>query len=224
VTPCPQQSSRQLLGGDVGLLIATSRSGERARPPPVTRVLPSPRLRAAIGHPAMAGAIRVAFGRLEPAIGEIPAGRVAERPSAGGFANVFEPHPPHLANLGFAKRPRRSPRRFMTGVGGGVLLASAGLGVRNSRQSRPVWMSGRPAGRGAAPGPVEFDAQSTRFANHGVAGRGAERPSDETRASSFKSQPYEILDRLGCPQHFRVPMAQGPPLRQQDGLNRLFSC
>jgi hypothetical protein len=57
----------------------------------------------------MAGAIGLALDRLEPAIGELPAFRIAERPPAGKFANLLEPHPPHFSDFGFAKRPNRLP-------------------------------------------------------------------------------------------------------------------
>src|SRR5271166_3447190 len=178
------------------------------------RALSRPRLWPAIGDPAMAGAIRVAFGRLEPAIGEIRAPRIAEGPSAGESANFLEPHPPHLPNLGFGKGPCRLP--LLPGldpgiakeVRGEVLLAGNGLGVGNSRQWRTIRASGRPAGHGGAPIAVEFEPDSICLADYGVAGRGAERRSDETRASSFQSQPYEILDRLGCPPHLPAPLAK----------------
>ena len=70
-------------------------------------------VRRPIGHPAMAGAIGLAFDRRKPAIGEISASRIAERPPAGGFANVLEPQPSHLSDLGFAEgsKPPPSPPR-----------------------------------------------------------------------------------------------------------------
>ena len=55
----------------------------------------------------MAGAIGLAPGRRKPAIGELPGARIAERPPAGEFAHVLEPHAPHLSDLGFAKGPPR---------------------------------------------------------------------------------------------------------------------
>jgi hypothetical protein len=173
--------------------------------------LVSPPLWRAIGHPAMGGAIGVALGRFEPAIGEIPAPRIAEWPSAGESANVLEPHAPHLPNLGFGKNPCRLPLRFIRRGDGGVPLAGNGRGVGNSRQWRPIRASRRPAGRIGAPAAVELDPDSVRLADHGVAGRGVERRSDDARASSFESQPFEILDRLGCPQHLHAPWL---PLRR----------
>ena len=107
---------------------------------------------------------------------------------------------------------------------GEVLLAGNGLGVGESRQQRPIRASGRPGGHGGAPIAVEFDPDSVRLADHGVAGRGAERRSDEACASSFQSQPYEILDRLGCPPHLPAPMAESCGASSREtGLVRLFS-
>src|SRR5260370_41915837 len=97
-----------------------------------------PYLWRAIGHPAMAGAIGVALRRLEPAIDEIPAPRIAQWPSAGEFANFLEPHPSHLPNLGFGKRPCPPPLRFKREGGGGILLAADGLGVGSNRQVPPI--------------------------------------------------------------------------------------
>jgi hypothetical protein len=64
-----------------------------------------------IGHPAMAGAVGAAVRGFEPAVSEIPAHRIAERPSADELVNFLEPHPAHLPNLGFGKGPRRLPLR-----------------------------------------------------------------------------------------------------------------
>ena len=90
----------------------------------------------------MARAIGVALDGREPAIGEFPASRIAERPPAGRFANVLEPHPSHLSNLGFAKSPRRLsviPRRDFANPSKGArwaLLAGAGLSMPNARPLR----------------------------------------------------------------------------------------
>ena len=64
------------------------------------------RLRRPISHLAMAGAIGLASDRREPAIGELSAPRIAERPPAGGFTNVLEPQPSHLADLGLRQSPK----------------------------------------------------------------------------------------------------------------------
>ena len=101
-----------------------------------------PRLWRPIGHPAMAGAIGLALRRREPAIGEIPASRIAERPPAGGFANLLEPHPPHLPDLGFAKGPRRpslpgSTWRSRAGATRRAWLVGAGRSGSDRRPLRP---------------------------------------------------------------------------------------
>src|SRR5208337_1409939 len=104
---------------------------ERAGPSPLRRSLSRSGLRRLIGHPAMAGAIGAALGRREPAIGEIPAPRIAERPSAGEFADFLEPHPSHIPDLGFGRSPCRFPLRVTREGGGGALRAGSGLGVGN---------------------------------------------------------------------------------------------
>ena len=50
-------------------------------------------------------AIGLAVRRVEPAISKVSASRIAERPAAGGSANVLEAQPPHLADFGVAKAP-----------------------------------------------------------------------------------------------------------------------
>src|SRR5271167_4213926 len=85
------------------------RNASSARPPQTLAPPVSwPRLRRLIGHPAMAGAIGAAWRRLEAAIGEILAQRIAERPSAVDVADVREPDPLHLADL----RPGENPSRL----------------------------------------------------------------------------------------------------------------
>jgi predicted TPR repeat methyltransferase len=64
-------------------------TGDCSQPLPLARALP--RLRRAIRHPAMAGAIGLALGRRKTAIGELPASWIAKRPATGEFANVLEP-------------------------------------------------------------------------------------------------------------------------------------
>src|ERR1700722_10625988 len=98
--PTSRRRGRATIGAPSG---QPPRTGERAGPTPLMRALPRPRLWPTIGHSAMPGAIRAAFGRLEPAIGEIHAPRIAEGPSAGESANVLEPHPQHLTNLRLGK-------------------------------------------------------------------------------------------------------------------------
>jgi hypothetical protein len=75
----------------------------------VTLPVPHPRIRRLVGHPAMPGAIGAALRRLNAAIGEFLACRVANRPSAGTFADLLEPDLQHLADLGFGKKPCRLP-------------------------------------------------------------------------------------------------------------------
>src|SRR5271167_2266417 len=75
----------------------------------VTLAVPDPRIRRLIGHPAMSGAIGAALRRLNAAIDEILARWIAERPSAGAFADVLEPHPQHFSDLGLGKEPCRLP-------------------------------------------------------------------------------------------------------------------
>ena len=120
------------------------------------RALPRPRLWRAIGHPAMAGAIGVALGRREPAIGEIPAPRIAEWPSAGEFANFLEPHPSHLSNLGFGKGPCRLPLRFTRrGRRAEFCLLGTGLGWETAHGARYA-PTGVPPGAEARPSPLSL--------------------------------------------------------------------
>ena len=55
----------------------------------------------------MTGAIGAALRRLNAAIGEFLACRVANRPSAIAFADLFEPDLQHLPDLGLGERPCR---------------------------------------------------------------------------------------------------------------------
>ena len=166
----------------------------------------------------MAGAIGAPLGRLEPAIGEIPAPRIAERPSAGEFANVLEPHPSHLPDLGFGESPSR-PFSPVQERRAGTEFCSPST-VRGAEE--PQWRADtlRPASRRAqsAPVAVEPDPDPVRLADHGVAGRRAERRGDDARASSFERQPFENLDRLVCPQHVRPPWLPPRHLQPQDGM------
>jgi hypothetical protein len=157
----------------------------------------------------MAGAIGLAFGRREPAISEISASRIAERPPAGGFANVLETQPQHLSDLGFAIAPRRPPPLpgRETASGGGVGALVIGVVPR-------VMSSGRPLGatrarrrrlrRGGAPSAAtELDPDPARLADDRVSGSHAKRHSDVACALAFMSKPLEVFDGLGGPQHLR---------------------
>jgi predicted TPR repeat methyltransferase len=93
-------STRREANADApGLICVFQRSSQRSGRPPRTRERPQPlplaralpRLGRSIGHPAVAGAIGLALGRREAAIGELPASWIAQRPATGEFANVFEP-------------------------------------------------------------------------------------------------------------------------------------
>lgn len=149
----------------------------------------------------MTGAIGAPFRRREPAIGVIPAPRIAERPTAGKFANILEPHPPHLSDLGVGERPCRPPFRFKRPVWG-TFPGRRGRGETNSLRRRPMRGRARPAGRGSAPA-VELDSDPVRLADHGVAGLSAQRRGDDARAHSLQCQPFESLDRLVRPKHSR---------------------
>jgi hypothetical protein len=100
-----------------GRAIAAPPSGPRLRireregSSRLTPVSPRSGLWRLIGHPAMAGAVGSAVRGFEPAVSEIPAHRIAERPSADELVDFLEPHPAHLPNLGFGKGPRRPPLR-----------------------------------------------------------------------------------------------------------------
>ena len=53
-----------------------------------------------MGHAVVAGAIGLALRRLEPAVGEFAAPRIAERPSADEIVDFVELHFSHLSDLG----------------------------------------------------------------------------------------------------------------------------
>src|ERR1700685_4147195 len=80
----------------------------------------------------MAGAIRLPSDRSEPAIGEISAPRIAQRPPAGGFTNVLEPQPSHLSDLDYAKaspcRPAVHRRDLGIASGGNAAALRVGVG------------------------------------------------------------------------------------------------
>ena len=170
----------------------------------------------------MAGAIGMALGRLEPAIDEIAASRIANRPSAGELADFREPHPPHLPNLAL----RGSPRRLLllpgfdpaiaTEAGGGAPLIGSGLAP--SRRLRSMHNRRRPCGRCGAPAAVQLDPYPIRLADHGAAGRRAQRRGDDARASSLERQSFENLDRFFCPQHFGAPMTPRPGIHGRETI------
>ncbi len=189
------------------------------------RSLPRSGLWRLVGQPGVAGAIGAAVRRFEPAIGEVPAHWIAERPSAGERADFLEPDPRHLPDLRLGKRPCRLLSGFNSEItragGGGALLAGVGPGARTSRRLRLIHLGRRRAGREGAPASAELDPDPIGLADHGVAGRRAERLSDDARASSFVRQPLESLDRLVCPQHLRAPMI---PRRGAPPLNGTVFC
>ena len=85
-------------------------TNSRARGTPAARARSASPRRSAADRPSGNGRRnRTGPGRREPAIGELPASRIAERPPAGEFANLLEPQPSHLSDLGFAKGPGRLP-------------------------------------------------------------------------------------------------------------------
>src|SRR5208337_833977 len=170
-----------------------------ARPSPLTPLVAHPRLWRLIGQPAVAGAIGAAGRRLQAAIGEILAERIAERPSAVDFADFREPDPLHLANFRLGENPTRLPRFAGEGRDEG-LPAGERLRARVGRRPRPPRAPRRRGARAApAPAPVELDSDPVRLADHGGARRRAERLGDRPRASSLERQRLENLDRLLCP-------------------------
>src|ERR1700722_18542147 len=76
---------------------------------PLNLPLPDPPLPRLVGHPAMSGAIGAALRGLNAAIGEFLGCRVADRPSAGAFADLLEPNLQHLSDLGLGEGPCRLP-------------------------------------------------------------------------------------------------------------------
>jgi hypothetical protein len=152
----------------------------------------------------MAGAIRLPSDRREPAIREIPASWIAERPSAGGFANVLETQPTHFSDLGLAEHPRRPSfhgRKSVGGDGLGARFVSAAPRWVGTWPLRPSGARRRLPAHGGAPAAAEFDSDPACLANDRVSGSDAERHGDVACAFSLKSEPFEILNRLGCPQH-----------------------
>src|SRR5580698_5648568 len=134
----------------------------------------------------MAGAIGLAVGRREPAIGEISASGIAERPPTGGFANVLETQPPHLSYIGFAVSPRgRPPLPGRETATGRALLFRVGPGVRRGRPLGPTRAGRRRVGRGSArPAAAELDPDSASLADDRVSRSHAERRSDMACAPS----------------------------------------
>jgi hypothetical protein len=154
----------------------------------------------------MAGAIGLPLGRRQSAIGELPASRIPQRPATGGFANVLEAQPSHLSDLGVTKDPGWPPLpRLDPGIEGAVGPRAGGAGpsVRSTRPLRAT--RARLACSWAAPAATEFNPDPARLADNRISGRDAEGRGDVARALSFKSEPFEILDRLGCPQHLHGP-------------------
>jgi len=151
----------------------------------------------------MAGAIGLAFGRCEPAIGEVSASRIAQRPPTGEFPNVLEAQPSHLSDLGFVEGPggpsARTGRETASG-GMSARIIGVGPGEPDGRPLGPASADRRGARRaGAAPAAAELDSNPTRLADDRVSGSDAKRRSDMACALSRKSQRLEILDCLGGP-------------------------
>ena len=166
------------------------------------------RLRRPVSHSAMAGAIGLPSGRREPAIGEVSASRIAQRPPAGGFTNVLEPQPSHLSDLGLAKAPPAalpSPGQDLgiasSGGDGAVVRRRLGRAVMRCRPLGPSRAGRALPAHGGAPAAVEFDPDPARLANDGVSGSDAERRRDVACALSLESELLEVLDGLGGPQH-----------------------
>ena len=189
-----------------------------------------PRMRRPISHLAMAGAIGLPSDRREPAIGEISAPRIAQRPPAGGVANLLEPQPSHLSDLDYAKAPPcrpADPRRDL-GIASegsaGALCVGVGPSVTGCRPlgaSRAGWPL--PA-HGGAPAAAEFDPDPARLANDGVSGSDAERRGDVACALSLKSELLEVLDCLGGPQHLHAPIAVAAAIRRAEWFESGYSC
>ncbi len=154
----------------------------------------------------MAGAIGLAFERRERAIGKISAPRIAQRPPAGGCWNVLQPQPSHLSDLGYAKArswPPVVPRRnfgIVSDGGAGALRVDVGpsgmrwrpFGPRRAERALPAH-----GGASAA----QFDSDPACLADDRVSGSDAKRRGDVACAFSLKSEPLEVLDCLGGPQH-----------------------
>src|SRR5689334_4909449 len=111
----------------------------------------------------MARAIRMTSEPREPAISEIAASRIAERPPAGGVANLLQPHPSHLSDLDDRGASlRRGAVRRPT-----LQITSAGCAGASFLDARPLVMRCRPLRprralcplppRGGAPAAGEFD-------------------------------------------------------------------
>ena len=83
----------------------------------------------------MAGAIGAAVGRLEAAVGEIAARRIAERPSAGGAPDLLKAQSSHLTDLGGGERPCRTSDRLFVRRGGGWF---SGSGSHCARRAGPT--------------------------------------------------------------------------------------
>ena len=177
-----------------------------------------PRLWGPVGHPAMAGAIGLAFRRREPAIGEVPASRIAERPPAGGFANLLEPQPPHLPDLGFAKGPRIPA---LPGLGPGIARKGEGRawlgGARRMVGDRRPLRPARPVLLDAAARPPPFSLIPIRLALPMTALRdptpsAAAMPAAlfPSRASFLRSSTASAVHSIGCSNSDRcgVPAAR----------------
>jgi hypothetical protein len=202
----PQSSQRDR----EGRAIAAPPSGqprrirEREGPSLLTPTSPRSGLRRLIGHPAMAGAVGAAVRGSESAVSEIPAHRIAERPSADELVDFLQPHPAHLPNLGFGKGPRRPPLRHKGESGAELCSAGAGWWAISANRTWRITARVSP-GVVSAPAAVELDPDPIRLADHGAAGRPAERRGDDARASSLERQLLEDLDRLFCPHHLLNP-------------------
>src|SRR5579871_5990862 len=132
----------------------------------------------------MAGAIGFALCGREPTKGELPAPGIAEGPATGEFANFFETDPPHLSDLGLAKRPGSVLRISQSGA---AFVARA----RRRLKGRPFGSTGAAnSDLRRATSAAEFDPDSVRFADDRISGRHPERCSDETRAPSLESEPF----------------------------------
>ena len=101
----------------------------------VTLAVPNPGARRLIGHPAMSGAIGAALRRLDAAINELLARRIADRPPAGVFADLLEPDLQHLSDLRFGEDPGWLPLARDGGNGG---APPERLRARNRGTTRPL--------------------------------------------------------------------------------------